>query len=76
MCAGPLTPSSMPSAIKMSRGGEGELFADGFDGQTQNNDEADKEKDLVHGWCPHLGGWRGTVVACGYLYPKMVGLWG
>ena len=34
---------------KDKQGGEGELFADGFDGQAQNNDEADKEKDLVHG---------------------------
>ena len=31
------------------QGGEGEFFADGFDGQAQNDDEADKEKDLVHG---------------------------
>ena len=34
---------------KDEQGGEGELFADGFDGQAQNDDEADKEKDLVHG---------------------------
>ena len=34
---------------KDEQGGEGELFADGFDGQAQNDDEADKEKYLVHG---------------------------
>ena len=34
---------------KDEQGGEGEFFADGFDGQAQNDDEADKEKDLVHG---------------------------
>ena len=34
---------------KDEQGGEGELFADGFDGQAQNNDEADKKKYLVHG---------------------------
>ena len=34
---------------KDEKGGEGELFADGFDGQAQNDDEADKEKYLVHG---------------------------
>ena len=34
---------------KDEQGGEGELFADGFNGQAQNNDEADKEKYLVHG---------------------------
>ena len=34
---------------KNEQGGEGEFFADGFDGQAQNDDEADKEKDLVHG---------------------------
>ena len=34
---------------KDEQGREGELFADGFDGQTQNDDEADKEKYLVHG---------------------------
>ena len=60
---------------KDEQGGEGELFADGFDGQAQNNNEADKKKYLVHGWCPLLGGWRGRSVICGYLYPKMVGLW-
>ena len=61
---------------KDEQGGEGELFADRFDGQAQNDDEADKEKDLVHGRCPLLGGWRGTVNCLRYLYPKMVGLWG
>ena len=34
---------------KDEEGGEGEFFADGFDGQAQNDDEADKEKYLVHG---------------------------
>ena len=34
---------------KDEQGGEGEHFADGFDGQAQNDDEADKEKYLVHG---------------------------
>ena len=34
---------------KDEQGGEGEFFADGFDGQAQNDDEADKEKDLIHG---------------------------
>ena len=34
---------------KDEQGGEGELFADGFDGQAQNDDEAYKEKYLVHG---------------------------
>ena len=33
---------------KDEQGREGELFADGFDGQAQNDDEADKEKDLIH----------------------------
>ena len=46
---------------KDEQGGEGELFSDGFDGQAQNDDEADKEKYLVHRECPLLGGWRGTV---------------
>ena len=34
---------------KDEQSGEGELFADGFDGQAQNDDEAYKEKYLVHG---------------------------
>ena len=34
---------------KDEQGREGKLFSDRFDGQAQNNDEADKEKYLVHG---------------------------
>ena len=56
--------------------GEGELFADGFDGQAQNDDEADKEKYLVHEWCPLLGGWRGTVSYLRLFVPKDGGFMG
>ena len=61
---------------KDEQGGEGELFADGFDGQAQNDDEADKEKYLVHGWCPLLGGWRGTVSYLRLFVPKDGGFMG
>ena len=61
---------------KDEQGGEGELFADGLDGQAQNDDEADKEKYLVHGWCPLLGGWRGTVSCLRLFVPKDGGFMG
>ena len=61
---------------KDEQGGEGEFFADGFDGQAQNDDEADKEKDLVHRWCPLLGGWRGTVSCLRLFVPKDGGFMG
>ena len=61
---------------KDEQGGEGEFFADGLDGQAQNNNEADKEKDLVHGWCPLLGGWRGTVSCLRLFVPKDGGFMG
>ena len=61
---------------KDEQGGEGELFADGLDGQAQNDDEADKEKYLVHGWCPLLGGWRGTVSCLRLFVPKGGGFMG
>ncbi len=62
---------------KDEQGGEGELFADGFDSKAQNDDEADK-KEVSGSWVVSRS-WVVCVarsIVCGYLYPKMVGLWG
>ena len=54
-----------------------EFFADGFDGQAQNDDEADT-REGSGSWIVSAPGWLAwqRSVVCGYLYPKMVGLWG